>query len=471
MNKKVGVAVCYDDFRIFVYFHLTLFCVFTILTSFFGNGNLLILKEETLKVFRFYFLALLLICALPVFAQEAPAPEAAKTEEATPPGEAAPQNEAVTDGQTEATEAPAEETAPAEDAAQPKEETPAEEAAPAKEETPAEAQAEDGQSDLEAELAAQAGESDSDELATAEKEKQDQPTLTVGVNNGFSHGFAKERKSFGYSLNIYAAYMLPWELVLAADVGLRESYRYGMTVAYAAEDGSESTESLSASKFDGTPLNIGLSKGFPLFAGINGSLGIGVSLPFTSKEMWDVYDIRTILAVELGLSRNFPLSKDVMLGLSFGFSYAKTFAEYDAAWDEYSNEPLGYIQNHDISLSLGLGIGYKGFAFKVSGGYSFGSDFKLDSGEYYYDDWGKSGTIDDSEWYYLFSFGATASYTIKGFVFALGVRTNAPEFDNGNYEGFTKLAGEPEVKNGSTNYPFKAKYTTVFANIGYSYSF
>ena len=447
------------------------------------NGNLFISKEERLKVFRFYFLALLLICALPVFAQEAPAPEAAKTEEATPPGEAAPQNEAVTDGQTEAAETPAQE-APSDDAkaeadkaqeepaAEPKkEEAPAEEAAPAKEETPAEAQAEDGQSDLEAELAAQAGESDSDELATAEKEKQDQPTLTVGVNNGFSHGFAKERKSFGYSLNLYAAYMLPLEFVLAADVGLRESYRYGMTVAYAEEDGSESTESLSASKFDGTPLNIGVSKGFPLFAEINGSLGIGVSLPFTSKELWDVYDIRAILAVELGLSRNFQLSKDVILGLSFGFSYAKTFAEYDAAWDEYSNEPLGYIQNHDISLSLGLGIGYKGFAFKVSGGYSFGSDFKLDTEEYYYDDWGKKGTIDDSEWYYLFSFGATASYTIKGFVFALGVRTNAPEFDNGNYEGFTKLAGEPEVKNGSTNYPFKAKYTTVFANIGYSYSF
>jgi len=458
---------------------------------------LLILKEETLKVFRFYFLALLLICALPVFAQEAPAPEAPKTEEATPPGEAAPQNEAVTDGQTEVAETPAEENAPAEEAAQPKEEAPAEEAtpakeetpaeapaeeaapakeetpaeaAPAKEETPAEAPAEDGQSDLEAELAAQANDaSAAEELNDAEENAEDQPKLTVGLNNGFSHGFAKERKSFAYSLNIYASYVFPLEFVLSADVGLRESYRYGMSVAYTNEDGSESSDDLSYSKFDGTPLNIGLSKGFPIGGGVNGSIGVGVSLPFTSKELWDQYDIRSILSVNLGIGKNFNVAEGTTLGLSFGFSYAKTFAENDYAWDSYSNEPIAANQNHDISFSLGLGIGYKGFGFKLSGGYSLGSDFRTDAGKYYYDDF--SGSIEDSHWYYLFSFGATASYTIKGFVFALGVRTNAPEFDNGNYEGFTELPGDPDVKNGSTNYPFKAKYTTVFANIGYSYSF
>ncbi|MBP5406853.1 hypothetical protein J6Z19_06865 [bacterium] len=417
-----------------------------------------------MKVFRFYFLALLLICALPVFAQEAPA-------------EAAQQNEAVTDGQSEA---PAEEPAKAEEPAQPKEEAPAEESAQPKEEAPAEepaqpkeeAPAEEGQSDLEAELAAQADDkSESDELAKAEDEKkaEKQSSFTIGINNTLSHGFAKERKSFGYTLNVFASYSFPLQFALSADLGLRESYRYGMSEAVATEAGMESSSDLDYSKFDGTPLNIGLSKGFGFGTGVMGSIGIGVSVPCTSKELWDVYEVRTILGVNLGLAKNFQLPKEVFLGLSFGFNYAKTFAEYDAAWDKYSNEPLGYLQNHDIGLSLSLGINYKGFGFKLSGGYNFGSDYKLDTKDYYYD--GFKGSIKDSEWYYLFSFGATASYSIKGFVFALGVRTNAPEFDNGNYEGFTELPGDPDVKNGSTNYPFKAKYTTVFANIGYSYSF
>lgn len=427
-----------------------------------------------MKVFRFYFLALLLICALPVFAQEAPASEgtpeqseAAATEQEAP-AEAAQQEEAAAAEQP-AEAAPAEEAEPAKEEAEPaKEEAPAkEDAEPAKEEAPAkEAESEDeGQSDLEKELAAQAEDPDA---AGDKADEKNPPKLTIGINNGLSHGFAKERKSFGYTLNVYVSYQLPLEFSLAVDLGFRESYRYGMSVAYANEDGSESTTDLDYSKFDGTPLNIGLSKGFEL-AGLMGSVGIGVSLPFTSKELWDVYGVRTILGVNFGLAKNFQLPKDVTLGLSFGFNYAKTFAEYDAAWEKYSNEPLGYLQNHDIGLVLGLGINYKGFGFKVSGGYSFGSDYKLNTKNYYYD--GFQGSIKDSEWYYLFSFGATASYSIKGFSFALGVRTNAPEFDNGNYEGYNELPGDPDVKNGATNYPFKAKYTTVFANIGYSYSF
>lgn len=421
-----------------------------------------------MKVFKLYFLALLLICALPVFAQEAPAsegtPEQSEAAAAEQPAEAAPAEEAAS--AKEEAEPAKEEAEPAKEEAEPaKEEAPAEEAS--KEEAPA---GEEGQSDLEAELAAQAETADA-ETADSDKAAANakQTSFTIGINNTLSHGFAKERKSFGYTLNVFASYQLPLQFSISADLGLRESYRYGMSEAVATEAGMESSSDLNYSKFDGTPLNIGIAKGFEIGAGINGSIGIGVSIPCTSKELWDVYGVRTILGVDLGLGKNFMLPKNVMLGLSFGFNYAKTFAEYDAAWDPYSNEPLGYLQNHDIGLTLALGIGYKGFGFKVSGGYSFGSDYKLNTKDYYYD--GFQGSISDSEWYYLFSFGATASYTIKGFVFALGVRTNAPEFDNGNYEGFTELPGDPDVKNGATNYPFKAKYTTVFANIGYSYSF
>ena len=428
-------------------------------------------------MFRFYFLALLLICALPVFAQEAEvsesAPEqsdAAAAQEA--PAEDAQQNGEATSDDVKANADKAQEELEAETAN--KEETPAEApAAPAEEKAEAEpAPAEDGQSDLEAELAAQADDkSESEELAKAEEEKkaEKQTSFTIGIKNSLSHGFAKERKSFGYTLNVFASYQLPLEFSISADLGLRESYRYGMSEAVATEAGMTSSSDLNYSKFDGTPLNIGVAKGFEIGGGVNGSIGIGVSIPCTSKELWDVYGVRTILGVDLGLSKNFKLPKEVFLGLSFGFSYAKTFAEYDAAWEPYSNEPLGYLQNHDINLALSLGIGYKGFGFQLSGGYSFGSDYKLNTKDYYYDD--IHGSISDSDWYYLFSFAATASYSIKGFVFALGVRTNAPEFDDGHYEGFNELPGDPEVKNGATNYPFKAKYTTVFANIGYSYSF
>ena len=446
----------------FVHFHLTLICVSTILARFFGNGNLLILKEETLKVFRFYFLALLLICALPVFAQEAPASEGASEQsEAAAPAQEAPA-EAAQQDEAPAAEQPAE-TAPAEEAAPAKEEAePAkEEAEPAKEEAPAQ-EAESGDeesSDLEKELAAQAEDPDA---AGDKADEQNPPKFTVGINNGLSHGFAKERKSFAYTLNVFANYNLPEDFSLSASVGLRESYRYGMSVAYANEDGSQSTSDVNYSKFDGTPLNIGLSKGFEI-AGLMASVGIGVSLPFTSVELWDQYKIRTILGVDLGLAKNWNVAQDTTLGLSFGFSYGKTFASEEYAWDDYSNEPLGANQEHDIALSLGLGINYKGFGFKVTGGYNFGKDYQMSSKSYYYDNF--QGSIEDTSWYYLFSFGATASYTVKGFVFALGVRTNAPEFDNGNYEGFKELPGDPDVKNGSTNYPFKAKYTTVFANI------
>ena len=421
-----------------------------------------------MKVFRFYFLALLLICALPVFAQEAPASEGApeQSEAAAPaqeaPAEAAQQEEAATAEQP-AEAAPAEEAAPAKEEAEPAKE----EAEPAKEEAPAqEAESEDeGSSDLEKELAAQAEDPDA---AGDKADEKDPPKFTVGINNGLSHGFAKERKSFGYTLNVFFAYNMPLDFSLSLSAGLREAYRYGMSVAYANEDGSESTEDLNYSKFDGTPFNIGLSKGFEL-AGLLASIGIDVSLPFTSVELWDQYKIRTILGVNLGLAKNWNVAQDTMLGLSFGFAYAKTFAEYEYAWDDYANEPLAANQEHSIDLSLSLGINYKGFGFKVSGGYSFGKDYQMNSAGYYYD--GFQGSIEDTSWYYLFSFGATASYSVKGFVFALGVRTNAPEFDNGNYEGFKELPGDPDIKNGSTNYPFKAKYTTVFANIGYSYSF
>ncbi len=419
-----------------------------------------------MKVFKFYFLALLLICALPVFAQEAQASESAPEQgAAAEPAQEAPA-EAAQQEEAPAAEQPAE-AAPAEEAAPAKEEAPAEEAAPAKEEAPS---GEEEPSDLEAELAAQAEDADS-ETAAGDKaaEQGSQSTFTLGINNGFSHGFAKERKSFAYTLNVFANYDLPLAFAISVDVGLRELYRYGMSEAVATEAGLESSSDLNYSKFDGTPFNIHLSKGFEAFAGVMGSIGIGVSIPFTSKELWDVYEIRTILGVDLSLAKNFKLPKEVNLGISFGFNYAKTFAEYDAAWDPYSNEPLGYLQNHDIGLVLGIGIAYKGFGFKVSGGYSFGSDYKLNVKDYYYD--GFYGSVEDSEWYYLFTFGVTASYSVKGFVFALGVRTNAPEFDNGNYEGFTERPGDPDVNNGATNYPFKAKYTTVFANIGYSYSF
>lgn len=420
-----------------------------------------------MKVFKIYFLALLLIFAFPVTAQESEEgvtePEGSASEDA--------EEEEEEEGEEAEAEKPAE-VKPQEDA---KEEAKEEPKVEPKEEPKVEPTVEPKPEVKEEPKVSVKVESESKEEEKSEEEKEkENKKFSVSLTNGFSHGVAKERKSFAYNLTLGASYALPWQLNFSAGVGLSALYRYDMESAVALESGEASTEKIDYGKFDGTPLNLGLSKAFPLFWEIGGSLGISAGLPFTSTELWEQYNIYTMLSVSLGLKRSFKLAKETSLSTGFGFGYTKTFAKHDYAWDDYQNSILDQINEHAMTIGLSLSLAYKDFSLAVRGGYNISKSYSVESVSFNYGDSNnteakKSETI-YQPWSYSFSFSVSASYTVKDWNFALGAATNAPEFDSGNYT-FDTVPGDPAVNNGSANYPFKPKYTRVFANIGYSYSF
>lgn len=426
-----------------------------------------------MKVFKVYFLALLLIFMVPLLAlAEEKAAEEGGSEDAVSQEAAESTEEVKKEDAEKKDEKPAdEENAEAEKSAevQPAQMEPTEvkpaEVKPAEEKTaemkPAEPQADEPKVTAKVESEGE-GEADKKD----DKEKSDKK-FSVSVTNGFSHGLSKERKSFGYNLNLGASYSFPWKMVFAADVGLNAGYRYDMDSAVAPETGETSDGKIDSGKFDGTPLNLGLSMPFPLFWEIDGVAGINVGLPFTSTELWEQYQVYMMLTVNLGLNRSFKIAKETSLGIGFNFDYTKTFSKEGYAWDDLSNEVLDIVTEHNFGLNLGLSLSYKSASLKLGGGYIIARNYKMS----YTEDTDWTSSVSDQEWYYLFTFGASLSYSYKDWNFAIGARTNASEYDNGNYSGFNTVAGDPTVKNGSANYPFKPKYTVVFANIGYSYSF
>jgi hypothetical protein len=413
--------------------------------------------EETLKVFKIYFLSLLLVFAFPVLAQENSGegevePEKSVSEDT--------EEEDVEEEEEAETEKPAEakpeEVKPEEVKPEPVVETPA--AAPEVKEEPKVAVKIEGES--------------GDEKSEDEKEKENKK-FNISLINGFSHGFSKERKAFSYNLTLGASYVFPWQIAFSADVGLNALYRYDLDSSAGGYDDSMS-EKIDSGKFDGTPLNLGLSKGFPIVWDIGGNLGISVGLPFTSTELWEQYEIYTMLTASLGLARPFKVGKETSVIPAFNFSYTKTFAKNDYAMDEYQNDILSPINEHTFVMGLNLALTYKGLKLAVNGGYIISRNYSVTSmPDDLYGDGDYSGTklgTTYQDWSHVFSFGASVSYSLKEWSFGLGVTTNAPEYDSGNYV-FEAVPGDPAVDNGSANYPFKPKYTRVFANIGYSYSF
>ncbi len=426
-----------------------------------------------MKVFKVYFLALLLIFMVPLLAlAEEKAAEEGGSEDAVSQEAAESTEEVKKEDAEKKDEKPAdEENAEAEKSAevQPAQMEPTElkpaEVKPTEEKTaemkPAEPQADEPKVTAKVESEGE-GEADKKD----DKEKSDKK-FSVSVTNGFSHGLSKERKSFSYSLTLGANYTFPWKMSFGADVGLRASYKYDMKEATALEDGTISNKEVNYGEFDGTPLNLGLTMPFKLFWEIDGTAGIGAILPFTSTELWEQAKIKAGLSANFGIKRSFKIAKETSISTSFGFGYTKTFADETFVWDEYTKESIASIQEHAFDLGLGLSLAYKGLTLNVSGGYVIGKNYVLK----YKDQTDYVSDVADQEWYYLFSFGANISYAYKDWNFAIGAKTNASEYDNGNYSGFNTVAGDPTVKNGSANYPFKPKYTVVFANIGYSYSF
>ncbi len=432
-----------------------------------------------MKVFKIYFLSLLLIFAFPVLAQESAG------EGETEPGKSVSEDteEDVEEEEDEAedeaeakeekpAEAKPEEVKPAEAKPEPVAEKPAE-AAPAevKPEPVAEKPAENPQPKVAVKIES---ESEDEKGKDDDKEKENKK-FNISVINGFSHGFAKERKAFSYNLTLGATYMFPWQIAFSADVGLNALYRYDLDSSVATEAGYTTDENIDSGKFDGTPLNLGLSKGFPVVGGFMVNLGINAGLPFTSTELWEQYEIYTMLTASFGVARPFKVGKETSVTPAFNFSYTKTFAKNDYAMDEYQNDISSPINEHTFVLGLNLSLAYKGLKIAVNGGYVISRNYSVTSmpddlygdGDYAGTKIG-SGTYQD--WSHVFSFGASVSYSIKEWSFGIGVMTNAPEYDSGNYT-YNAVPGDPAVDNGSANYPFKPKYTRVFANIGYSYSF
>ena len=415
-----------------------------------------------MKVFKMYFLALLLTAFMPLTAQdvaEEESGETAKVEEK----EAAESSEEVKEEEKEADkeEASAEEKK----AEGEKKEAKVEEKPVAEEKKPEVAEKKE-------EVVADAtlkieDEKDGEDSEEEEKDK-DPKKFSVSVTNGFSHNVAKERKSFAYGLSIGASYQLPWKIGMNAGVGLSAMYRYDLGSAVPADNGNASGDKIEQGVFDGTPLNIGFSRAFPLFWDIGSSIGINVGLPFTSTELWEQYNIYTMLSASVGANRAFKVAKETSIKFGLGFSYTKTFSKYDYAWDDFDNSPMSPISEHTLVPGANLSFKYKDFGLSVGGSLNIGKF--ATSNQIEFPDGTKSST-EYQAWHYGFSFSAAANYTIKGWNIALGVMTNAPEKESGNYAGYDEVAGDPDVKNPSANYPFKGKYTRVFANIGYSYSF
>ncbi len=302
-----------------------------------------------------------------------------------------------------------------------------------------------------------------------EKDEESAKKFSLSVSNGFAHGLSKERKSFGYNLNLGLSYSLPWNLSFGAGVGLRALYRYGMQTASPPEDGSIPDGSADYGEFDGTPLSLSLSKMIPLFWQIGSKVGFTVVLPFTSSTLWEQHNIYTMLGTNIGLSRTFRIARETTLTPGFGFNYQWTYAKYDFPFDDFQNTPHGFINEHEFGLGINLSLAYKAFTLNVGGGYSISKPYTTDKQRYHYDDF--ESKIAPQDWSYGINFSASLGYRYKDWNFSAGAQTAAPEFDNGNYVGFDTVPGDPKVKSGTYNYPFKPRYTRIFANIAYTYSF
>ena len=175
-----------------------------------------------------------------------------------------------------------------------------------------------------------------------------------------------------------------------------------------------------------------------------------------------------MLNANVGVMRAFKVAKETSISFAMSFSYTKTFAKEDYAWDDYQDSALSPIQEHSLVPGAALSFKYKDFGLSVGGSFNIGRFYSSDKAKY--DDGTEVGGY-YQEWHYGFSFRASANYSIKDWNLVLGVMTNAPEKESGGYKGQEAYAGELKIDDPSANYPFKGKYTRVFANIGYSYSF
>ena len=229
-----------------------------------------------MKVFKMYFLAFLVVAFLPLTAQDGAEKESGGETAEVEKKEAAESSDETKEEKKEAEKKS--EEASAEEKKEEKKEAKAEEKPEAAEKKEAKAE-EKPVKEKEAvvtmekkEAVADAtlkieDEEDGEEAEDEEKDK-DPKKFSVNLTNGFSHGVAKERKSFAYSLTLGASYQLPWKIGMNAGVGFNALYRYDLNSAVPLEDGTQTGDKVEQGVFDGTPLNIGFNRAF-LFSGIS----------------------------------------------------------------------------------------------------------------------------------------------------------------------------------------------------------
>jgi len=306
------------------------------------------------------------------------------------------------------------------------------------------------------------------------KEEEEEKKYSVGLTNVFSQNTNANRPNFGYALTLSAGYTMPWELNLSASIGFAYNLSYARTREAAFDTSGYAEEKmLNHYSFDGTPLQMGLSRKFMIpIAEIGVTPSIGWSLPFTSRMLWEVYTQRSTLGPSVTIDRAFKLMEGMTLSIAYTCAYAYNFAEYDWAWDKYSNQPIDVNVQMAFTNMLSIAWSFKSFSLRIGAGYE--SSIK-------YGEFNQVETVAKHQlWDHSVIFQGAANYTMKGFTdndnftFGLGFTTAGPEFEDGNFVDASLPGGEsyPNYKK-SAGYltPFAGKYTKIAATIGYNYSF
>jgi len=434
------------------------------------------------------------LAVMPLGAQE---PEEGAAEEAGGDDPAAAQEEAkadekkeeekATEGATAEQPAPAapvaeEESAPAAPAAeaQPAPVAPAAEAQPAPAAPVAEAQpapiaettpaGTPGSEEVTAEAEVKEEEKKEEEGKEEEKEAK---KYSVGLNNALSQNINKDRPNFGYALTVTGSYTIPGDINLGASIGLAYNLAY-LRDRTTSDAGDYQTSSLNHYSFDGTPLGIDISRVFTIpTVEIGVTPAINWSIPFTNRMMWEVYTLRSTLTPSVTIDRAFKLMDDMTLSVAYTCAYSYNFAEEDAVIGKNTNEVFDINVQMSLNNMLTVSWAYKGFSIRVGAGY----DSSILYGELK-----KSADTQSFNqlWNHTVIFNGGVGYSMAGFTdesdrfsFGLGFTTAGPEYENGNYGGFSYNAGGKEGRTGINGFtvPFAGKFTKITATIGYNYSF
>ena len=427
-----------------------------------------------------------LLAAFPLFAQEPAEGTEENGEEAAVEQPADTQEEAATAEKKDEEEKKAEEKKAEEQAAEKKEEAapatepavvPATAAAPVPTVTPEQPATAPAEAPKTEEVVAEVKEEgDKKEEEKKEEEKKEEKKYNVALTNILSHNISKDRPVLGYMLNLSGGVTLPWELNLGASVGFSYTLNWDRPETSNGGGGLYEKSTLNYFLFDGTPLNVDLSRRFTIpTAEINMTPSISWTLPFTNNTLWTQYYMRSLLSLGLAVDRTFKLAEGLTLTLAYSGSYTKSFAEESMAWDDSQNEPIDFNVEHSFTNMINVSLAYKGFSVKLGYGYV--------NERVWNDVTQGDDTTEFQAWTHSVMYSGSIGYGLPGFtdgdnfIFGVGFQTGGPEFEDGrmarwDYTIATSQTSQEDSKKKSLYmYPFNPRFTKIQATIGYSYSF